>query len=177
MLPTNGWTPKVNMPTVLLPAAVPPLLHTVADVAPANVLHAYVYLLRPAVTPEPDEPTAKIPTEELPVADCLSELQPELKAETTSPAYVYMLRVLVLIPQFLEPMENKATVLFPAAEPRAEICEDAVAAELTSLEYVYLSRAVAHSPIAKIPTVLLPVADPPAEDWLDAVADEATQEA
>ena len=64
-------------------------------------------------------------------------------------------------------------VLLPAAEPVFDPAVEAVAAALTSPEYVYLLRVVEALPVnpnAKMPTVLLPAAAPCCDATVAAVA-------
>jgi hypothetical protein len=90
-----------------------------------------VYLLRVVVELLlASRPNAKMPTVLLPAAEPASEATVAAPpALTTSPEYVYLLRVVDA--QGARPKAKMPTVLLPAAEPHDEVAVDAVA-ELTT---------------------------------------------
>ena len=106
-----------------------------------------------------------MPTVLLPAADPWAD--PTVAAPpaaTVHPEYVYLLRVVLLVPQGSKPNAKIPIVLVPAADPAYEATVAAPPAATTHPEYVYLLRVVTGVlgafPKAKIPTVLLPAAEP-----------------
>jgi hypothetical protein len=79
-----------------------------------------------------------MPTVEFPVAAPKILVQLAAVAEAlTLPAYVYLLRVVVLLPNVKIPATE-----FPAADPALEVADEDVAEAFTQPEYVYLFRVV-----------------------------------
>lgn len=111
LTPGDALNPKANIPCVLLPAAEPCLLGTLAVPTPqaVEVSLAYVYLFRIPPLFSENIPLVLFPAAEPSYGLALDDATPE--AVEVHVAYVYLLRTLVI------PNAKIPTVLLPAAEP------------------------------------------------------------